>query len=183
MADQAGLAPPENGALLLLDFQADFLDDEGRLPVCRSHVEPAVAAAADAIRAFRQRGRPVIAIGNEFHRGDFVRNLFRRHAALAGSSGARWDRRLPLEEAVYFPKWAASAFCNPELEPWLREQRIETLVIGGLMARACVTATAKAAIRKGFEVSLLGAAIACASDRTRARALARLEDQGVALIS
>jgi len=183
MTDWTISEPPDNGALMLLDFQADFLDDNGRMPVCRSHVEPAIAAAAAAIRIFRERGRPIIAIRNEFRRRDLVMNLLRRYAAVAGSPGARWDPRLPLEGATSFAKWAASAFCNPELEPWLKEHGIGTLVICGLMARACVTATASEAIQRGFRVFLFGPAIACVSERTRARALARLERRGAALIS
>ena len=46
------------------------------------------------------------------------------------------------------------------------------------MARACVTATTKAAIERGFRVMLIEPAIACVSDRSRERALARLERKG-----
>jgi len=110
-------------------------------------------------------------------------NLLRRYAAVAGSPGARWDSRVPLDGAAYFPKWAGSAFCNSDLEPWLREHGVGALVLAGLMARACVTATAKDALRRGFKVMLLEPAIACASDASRARALARLERKGAAMVA
>ena len=174
--------PPANSALMLIDFQSDFLDNDGRMPVSRNHVAPAIAAAAEASEVFRRTGRPIIAVGNEFRSTDYVMNLLRRFAALAGSPGARWDRRVPLDGASFFPKWAASAFCNPKLEPWLNERGIGTLVITGLMARACVTATAKGAMRRGFQVTLLEPAIACASDSSRARALARLERNGASIL-
>ena len=170
--------PPTDSALMLIDFQADFLDDDGRMPVARTHVEPMIAAAASAVELFKRRGRPMVAIGNEFRRSDIVMNLIRRNASVEGTPGARWDDRIPLDGAKYFPKWGSSAFGNPELEPWLRAHGIGALVIGGLMARACVTATTKAAIERGFRVMLLEPAIACVSDRSRRRALARLEFRG-----
>jgi nicotinamidase-related amidase len=170
--------PPADGALMLIDFQADFLDDDGRMPVARAHVAPMIAAAADAVELFRRCGRPVVAVGNEYRRGDVVMNILRRNASLEGTPGARWDERVPLDGAKYFPKWGGSAFGNPELEPWLRANGVNALIVAGLMARGCVTATTKAAIKRGFRVMLIERAIACVSDRSRQHALARLERKG-----
>jgi nicotinamidase-related amidase len=166
---------------MLIDFQSDFLDDDGRMPVARNHVEPAIGAAAAATRLYQERGQPVLAIGNQFRRRDYMMNLLRRYAALEGSPGAQWDSRLPLDEITFFAKWETSAFCNPELATWLTNRSIRTLVICGLMARACVSATATEAMQRGFKVILFGPAIACASDRSRARALKRLERKGARL--
>ena len=110
-------------------------------------------------------------------------NFFRRYASVEGTPGARWDDRVPRDGAKYFPKWGGSAFGNPELEPWLRANGIGTLVIAGLMARACVTATTKDALARGFKVMLIEPAIACFSDRSRARALARLEWKGAMAVA
>jgi len=170
--------PPADSALMLIDLQADFLDDDGRMPVARAHVAPMIAAAAEALELFKRCGRPVVAVGNEYRRGDVVMNILRRYASLEGSPGARWDQRVPLDGAKYFPKWGGSAFGNPELEPWLRANGVGALVVAGLMARGCVTATTKAAIERGFRVMLIEPAIACMSDRSRERALARLERKG-----
>jgi nicotinamidase-related amidase len=82
-------------ALLLIDFQDDFLEPDGRMPICRSQVAPVLAAAARAIEQARQAGDLVVAIGNEFRPDDRLMNLLRRHAAIAGSPGARWTNALP----------------------------------------------------------------------------------------
>lgn len=174
--------PAPDSALLLIDFQRDFLEPEGRLPVRMSQVSPMLAAAGAAITRYRDAGRPVIAIGNEFRPGDWLMNLLRRHASIAGSAGAAWDPRLPLPaDTRYFAKWATGAFINPELEPWLREHGIGTLAIAGLKAGACVSATSRQAMARGFRVVLLGDAIACDSDGSRRRALSRLEQRGAEL--
>ena len=126
------------------------------MPVARAHVQSTLDGARRAIDHFRAHSRPVVAIGNEFKRGDAVMNLLRRYASMEGSKGARWDERVPLAGLTYFPKWASSAFVNPEFEAWLRREGVKEIVLGGMFASACVTATAKDALRRGFRVRLLG---------------------------
>jgi nicotinamidase-related amidase len=179
----ADATPAADSALVLLDFQFDFLDDKGRMPVARAHVEPAVAAARRAVELFLAHGRPVAAVGNAFRRSDAVMNLLRRHASIEGSRGAEWDKRIPLAGLTYFTKWSSSAFVNSEFEAWLRREGVNEIALGGLFARACVTATARDAIKRGFRVRLIECAIACASDRSRGRALGRLQRAGATLLA
>ena len=163
-----------NTALLLIDFQSDFLDDVGRMPVARNQVSPVLEAAGKAVVAARAKGQLIVAIGNEFRRADWLMNIIRRRAAIEGEPGTRWDPRLPIEDGVYLPKWSSSAFTNPALVGLLKQHDIQTLLLTGLFARACVSATAKDALKAGFEVQIIGNAIACASDKSRATALSRL---------
>jgi nicotinamidase-related amidase len=168
-------------ALMLIDFQYDFLASDGRMPVARNQVLAFVAATQLAVTSARKVGDPIIAIGNEFRRSDRLMNLLRRGASIAGSAGARWDERLPLDQIEYLPKWASSAFVNPALEKWLDANRVSSLTLAGLQAKACVAATAKEALRRGFSVRILADAVACVSDKSRSSALARLERRGVAI--
>lgn len=89
---------------------------------------------------------------------------------MAGSPGAQWTKALPLTGIRYSPKWASSAFVNPDLDRWLR-------------AKACVAATLREALARGYEVELVADAIACGSDTSRARALARLQGSGARIVS
>jgi len=170
---------PARRALVLIDFQNDFIEPTGRMPVDQGQVASVLQAARQAISHAQRTGDLVVAIGNEFRPSDYLMNLLRRNASIAGSPGARWVRYLPLEGIPYFPKWAGSAFVNPEFERWLRKEHVRTLCLAGLQAKACVTATAKDAMQRGYAVEVLDRAIACVSDRSRARALARLERRGV----
>ena len=166
-------------ALLLLDFQYDFLSDNGRMPVARNQIAPVIAAANAAIAQAREAGIDIIAIGNEFRAGDWFMNLLRKNAAIAGSSGAAWDARVDIKGATYFSKTRGNAFSNPNLMAFLAEQRTEEIVMAGLYASACVTATAKGALAQGLKVRVLPQAVADSSDRTREAALARLSRLGV----
>lgn len=170
-------------ALLLLDFQRDFLADDGRMPVARHHVAPVLAAARRAADRALLGGDLVVTVGNEFRRSDVIGNLLRRRAAIAGSPGTAWDDRIDVDAALYVPKAAGSAFTNPALSAALEERGIRHVTIAGLYAKGCVRATAQAALRRGLTVSVLGDAVACSSDRSRERALARLTDRGVHVIT
>jgi nicotinamidase-related amidase len=165
-------------ALLLIDFQDDFLADDGRMPVARDQVEPVLAATRAAITQAQARGDLIVQIGNEFRPHDIVGNLGRRGAAIAGRPGTRWDPRFAAPGATYLAKWKSNAFCNPALEKLLREHRVQEIVVAGLYARACVTATTKAALARGFRAHVLGDAVACRSDASREAALGRLRRSG-----
>ena len=167
-----------SSALLLIDFQQDFLSEQGRMPVARHQAEPVVAAARQALVQAKANDQIIVAIGNEFRPTDWLMNVLRRRAAVSGSPGTQCDDRLPLDGAIYIPKWASSAFSNPDLLQLLRKLHVGRLDLTGLFARACVSATAKDALRNGFEVRVLENAVACASDRSRAAALRRLRRAG-----
>ena len=175
--------PRGRRALLLIDFQRDFVEAGGRMPAAQNQMPQVLAAAARAVARAQAEGDLIVTIGNEFRPGDFVMNLLRRRAAVAGSDGARWSEKLPVAGARYFPKWAGSAFVNPELEIWLRERGVGTLLLCGLMAKACVTATAKDALARGFEVEILAEAVGCYTDASRRRALARLGGRGARVLA
>ena len=168
--------------LMLIDFQRDFLEPGGKMPVARNQMVPVIGAAASAIAQARHAGSPIVAVGNAFRPQDRLMNLLRRHASIAGTRGADWDERLPIEGITYFDKWQTSAFVNTAVRTWLNDHNIKTITLAGLFAKACVSATARAAMAEGFEVQILTGAVACSSDRSRAKALHRLARRGATLV-
>lgn len=166
-------------ALLVLDLQIDFLEPQGRLPIAREEVAPVLAAANRAIAAAAARRTAVVYIGNEFTSWDVLGNLFRHGAAMRGTPGAALDPRLTkLAGAPYFSKDRADAFSNPALGNFLRSHRIASVVVCGVFADACVSATTKAALARGLKVALLADAVGAASDSARRRALVALGRAG-----
>jgi nicotinamidase-related amidase len=172
-------SPLQRRALLLIDFQQDFLAEDGRMPVARDQVAPVLAATRAAVAQAQADGDLIVKVGNEFRRSDRIGNLLRHHAAVAGSAGTAWDVRAEVPGAPYLAKWKGSAYCNPELPRLLAREGVGQVTLCGLFARACVTATAKAALASGLRVTVLGDAVACASDASRAEALSRLARQGI----
>ncbi len=104
------------------------------MPVARSQVEPVLEAAGAAIDRAKAADDLIIRVGNEFKPSDVIGNMFRHHAALAGSPGTAWDPRLHVTDSVYLSKWRANAFCNPALLRLLEESQVGAVRIAGLYA-------------------------------------------------
>jgi nicotinamidase-related amidase len=171
-----------NRALLLIDFQRDFLAPDGRMPVDQEQVEHLVTAAQRAVENAQAHGDLIVKIGNEFRPRDVIGNLFRHHAAVRGSDGAAWDERIDPPGATYIPKWRSDAFCNSALDAVLSEHEVGGVSLTGLYAKACVSATAKSARKRGLSVEVIGEATACSSSRSREVALAKLRHVGVRVV-
>ena len=152
------------------------------MPVDQSQVEPVIKAAQRAVEEAEHDGSLIVKIGNEFRSSDVIGNVFRHHAAIKGSVGAAWDGRIDPPGATYLPKWKSNAFCNQELADLLEGSQVGHVSLAGLYAKACLSATAKAARRRGLIVHVIGDATACSSDKSRQNALERLRRIGVAVV-
>jgi nicotinamidase-related amidase len=166
----------------LIDFQKDFLAPDGRMPVDQAQVEPLIVAAREAVDVAQADGDLIVKIGNEFRPSDYVGNLFRHHAAVKGSGGTAWDERIDPPGATYVPKWRSDAFCNPALESFLAEHDASEVQLTGVFAKACVSATAKSARKRGLSVAVIGAATACSTAASRESALDKLRRLGVRVV-
>src|SRR5579885_2931539 len=118
-------------ALLLIDFQEDFLAPSGRMPVDQDQVQPAIAAAQDAVDEAQRNGDLIVKVGNEFRPSSVIGNFFRHHAAMKGSPGATWDARVDPAGATYLPKWKSDAFCNPDLATLLEQADVGQVRLAG----------------------------------------------------
>jgi nicotinamidase-related amidase len=74
---------------------------------------------------------------------------------MKGSLGVASDGRIDPPEATYVSKWRSDAFCNPDLMALLNEARVGQLRLAGLFTKACVSATAKAAHKRGLSVQVI----------------------------
>ncbi len=135
--------------LLSIDFQKGFDD-----PVWGVRNNPdAEAKMALLLSEWRDRGFPVIHIQhcsveeNSPLRPEFTGNKFKENVK-------------PLLGEKIFTKTVNSAFIGTELEKYLRENSIESLVIGGLTTDHCVSTSTRMAGNLGFEVRLVSDATA-----------------------
>jgi nicotinamidase-related amidase len=145
---------PEGTALLLIDLQQGF-DAPGW--GARNNPE-AERNVARLLSVWRRAGWPVI----------HVQHLSREPGSPLGPGqpGAEFKAEaVPGQGEAVFQKSVNSAFIGTDLEAYLREHRIDTLVIVGLTSNHCVSTTARMAGNLGFETYVVDDATAT-FDRT-----------------
>jgi nicotinamidase/pyrazinamidase len=164
--------------LVLVDFQEDFLDGNGRMPIAQNQVGPLLTAANAMIAAARVRLVPVIYTMDEYNPFEAVGNIFRNYAAMRYESGSALDPRIDNYAGVYFTKSAPSAFSNSAFPSQLEGLDCRRLVLAGAHAESSVIATAKDAIARGYEVTVISDAVGAVNDGRRDAALAQLKSVG-----
>ena len=135
---QAVPAPPAKEkvtALLIIDIQ-DFYFPGGAMPLVGP--EAASVNAARILEKFRTEGRLVVHVGHN------AKDKMGFHEAVAPKSG----------EKIFY-KDEVSAFNGTDLLTYLREQKVQRLVIMGMQTHMCVEAAVRAAYDYGFECVLV----------------------------
>jgi nicotinamidase/pyrazinamidase len=165
-------------ALVLINFQNDYLRPGGRMAVAQDQVDPMLNAANAMIEAARKNAIDVIYVRDEFSRFEFIRNMLRNDAALRYEAGSALDPKLDGTAGVYFNKEHGDAFSNSEFGSHLEALNLGNLIIAGVFAGGSVAATTRDAIKRGYKVTVISDAIAGANDEARDKALAELKGAG-----
>jgi len=155
---EAGL---ENSALLVIDVQRDYTADDAKKPF-----HDALRLIAEANRLIARadaEGWRVVFIRNEVA-DDVAHRMLTGGTTVEGTVGAEMDARLARPPGVReFRKSRGDAFSNDELDAYLRQERVGTVVISGLDAARCVKATTGGALNRGYRVIVAENAIATES--------------------
>jgi acyl-CoA reductase-like NAD-dependent aldehyde dehydrogenase/nicotinamidase-related amidase len=148
-------------ALLLVDLQYDYLEHGGLAPAADALL-PRVLRLLDDCRTL---GVAITHIHTLVRPDGSDRMPHLKTAGVwwcvEGSAGARPPPALePAAGEPVFVKQVFSAFANTELFPYLTGNGIDTLIIAGLHAHACVRETAIDGYERGFSVWIAADAIA-----------------------
>ena len=143
-------------ALLLIDIQNDYFPG-GKMEL--GGAGEAGKKAAEILARFREKKRPVFHIRHESvgENATFF---------LPGTEGQKINELVaPEGDETVIVKHFPNSFVQTGLLEMLKAQKIEKLVVTGMMTFMCVDATARAAKDLGFDCTLI-------HDATAARALA-----------
>lgn len=132
-------------ALLVIDVQNEYFT--GALPVV--HPPGSLAKILAAMDAATAAGMPVVVIRHGAEAPDAP--AFRRgsQAWELHPEVAHRHRDLLLEKSL------PGSFTATGLEEWLRERRVEAVVICGYMTQMCCDTTSREAFHRGFTVEFL----------------------------
>ena len=173
--------PPQT-ALFLVDLQRDFLASDGRMPVRREHAGRVIDAANRLLNHADLVPWKTVFIKNAFRQDDWLGNLVRGKAAIEGSVGAEIDPRVMVPpDAEFVAKAQADAFSNPALASMLQAASIHRIVLLGVMTEACVRSTAKSALRRGYELTIVANAVASTRPMLHRWALRSLQEAGATI--
>jgi nicotinamidase-related amidase len=132
-------------ALLVIDAQNEYFT--GKLPV--SHPQGHLANVLRAMDAATANGVPVIVVQHTSPQPDSP--IFRKGSLewQLHPEVARRPRQLIIHKNL------PGSFTGTELESWLRERNIDTVVIAGYMTQVCCDTTSRQASHMGMKVEFL----------------------------
>lgn len=132
-------------ALLVIDVQNEYFT--GKLPV--TYPAGSLDNILRAINSAQLKDIPVIAVQHTAPQADS--KTFRKGTA-------EWELhpRIARESFAHIiEKNLPGSFTGTDLEAWLRERGIDTVVISGYMTQMCCDTTARQALHLGFAVEFL----------------------------
>lgn len=158
-----GKYPAPRVALVIVDIQEDYTGPQAQKPFRDGD---RIINASNALLAQAQaKGAVVIYIQNVFNSP--IISAITGGLNAQGAPGTEMDRRLiKVPGAKTFTKHRPDAFCNAQLDAYLRENYVDQLLITGLDGAYCVTATARGALNRGYKVTLFQDGIATESGKT-----------------
>jgi nicotinamidase-related amidase len=132
-------------ALLVIDVQNEYF--AGKLPV--THPPGSLENILRAMDCARENGIPVVVIQHTSPQKDAV--VFRKGTE-------EWNLHPKIASQAYdhlIEKNLPGSLTGTDLGSWLREQKVDTVVITGYMTQMCCDTTARQATHMGFVVEFL----------------------------
>ena len=166
-------------ALLVIDLQEDYTG-----PQAKQHYRDAdkiISATNELIVEAQAKGMLVIFIENTF--ANPILKVLVGGLNAPGAPGTEMDRRLVrIAGTRTFVKKNSDAFSTPDLETFLRDNQVNHVLITGLDGVACVDATARGALNRGYEVTMFPKAIAIHGKRPMEKLVQGWREAGATVI-
>ncbi|MBI2874467.1 MAG: cysteine hydrolase [Firmicutes bacterium] len=181
------LVDPANAAVVIVDMQNDYCHPDGAFAKDGhdiAMVETMLPRLATFLERAREAGVHLVFI-RMLHDDDHSSGPMReRQGRLRVGSdyprpdtwGAELCKPLTMRAGdVEFTKYRYGAFTNADLEPYLREKGIQSLIFTGVATNVCVESTAREAFMRDFYVVVARDCVAACYEHTHNGSLENLE--------
>ncbi|WP_299424504.1 isochorismatase family cysteine hydrolase [uncultured Shimia sp.] len=168
----------ENAALMLVDLQSVFWN-EG--PYSEADKQAVATVILGEVQAAKAKGTPVIALRQEWSlpATKVIARLTMKGQAVAGTSGTEMAAPFVGYADHELVKRVQDGFETGALDELLAELNVGALRIVGLDYNYCVAKTALAAVRRGYDVTVVEPGVLAVQNMAKTRA--DLQRQGIAL--
>lgn len=168
----------EQSALIIIDAQRDFLDEEG--PYARRHkgIASMRHTAMHIGMLLKQPPLPVVAVISHYRPDQFAEGL---SLCIRHTSGVEPVLELP-KNLPTFIKHEHSAFSSAPFLQYLADQQIKRIYLAGFLIEYCVRATALDALAAGFDVVIVEDLVDTADDvqQRKEATITELQEAGIA---
>ena len=178
---QQGL--PTKYGIVIIDMQEDFILPTGKLPVDRDQSRKTLQSINSLLAAVNINRVEILYVVNEFSPEDTIGNWFRNHAAIAGREGTKQVADLTVVNDTFFIKDNPDAFSNVEFDAYLRDKKVNHLILAGVFADLCVMSTAKGGQQRQYKVAVIPEAVAAKNNKNHATAIDKFQKLGVEIFS
>lgn len=168
-------------ALLVIDAQEDFIGEQrNKKRFNYEEVDELVRNMNNKIRIYEKNKDEVIYIAHVLTSSFFNKKIF--GYGIAGSFGAKIDKRIRIVSENYFEKQFANAFKNNNLIKFIKDNKISEVELIGVDGTGCIAGTAKGAVGIGLKVTISNDAVGTRNLEKLLKISTKLKSFGVAYI-
>lgn len=169
-----------HSALLVIDVQEATTGKNSLNQYYIAKSEDLIHKLNQLTENFHRHNLPVIYIRSEI-KNPLINLLNSSYAA--GSSGARFDKRLNIVSDMEVVKSRNDAFLKTSLDEMLRKYQVNKLYIAGLDAAHCVNTTVAAAQNRKYDVAIIREAILSKSDQMKDSMMTVFRSRGAKIVT
>lgn len=156
-----------------MDMQIEFADSARKI----------IETVNKTVDYFSAKNDTLVYIKTQYGKSDYLLNFIRKNAAIEGATGVNFLPDLKVASQNIFTKDRMDAFSNRELDDFLVKNQIGHIFVAGLDGCYCLDKTVRAALRRGYKVTLITDAAVSKKDAEFGAVKESLNQQGVELIS
>jgi len=142
-------------ALIVIDVQKAVTDKEDRLKFGYNRCGDCIMNINRLISYGQKHGWEIIYVIHSTPWYHLLPAAFTGFRFMQGSENVEFDERLHLAGKNIFEKIFGSALTNGKLRKLLKKNGIEKIILCGLAADACVSATARGALARSYKVTVV----------------------------